>query len=299
MFDLVLLLATAAWLPTVSARLDRTEAHVGDAVHLHVTAIHRKEVAVNLPTRPNLGKLSLLDSTEKQKDLKDGRTQTEFVLRVAAYELGEHSIPPIDVVAVGPDRRIHAFPTEPLSLRIRSLLANVPDPQPEPAAPPVRVMERDLRPVWVGAALAAIALIVAATLWIRRWLAARARRRPPPPPEPPHVIALRRLAELRSSGLLEQGDLDGYYDRLSLAVRDYLGGRYGFAALDMTTPEIRSALERTRSGLGSIEVEGFLTGCDLVKFARHRPEAGVAEGALDEAVAMVERTKPEEVSPAV
>jgi hypothetical protein len=240
----------------------------------------------------------MLGSTEEQKDLKGGRLRTEFVLRVAAYELGEHVVPPIDVVAVGPDRRIHAIPTEALSLRIKSLLANVPDPQPKPAAPPVSVMERDLRPVWVGGGIALVALTALAILWLRRWLAERARRRPSPPPDPPHVIALRRLAALRGSDLLERGDFDAYYEQLSLAVRDYLGGRFGFLALDMTTSEIREVLMRMRTDLGPTEVEGFLAGCDLVKFARHRPAAETARHALEEAVSLVERTQAVEGAPA-
>ena len=99
------------------------------------------------------------------------------MLRVAAYELGEHVVPSIDVVAVGPDRRIHAIPTEPLSLKIKSLLANVPDPQPRPAASPVRVMERDLRPIWAAAAIMASHL-TGATDWAdRKQTLAAARQR--------------------------------------------------------------------------------------------------------------------------
>lgn len=292
--------ATPSWAPTVSARLDRMEAHVGDAVGLHISAVHRNDVEVKLPVRPDLGKLTLLHSSETHKDLRNGRTQTEFVLRVAAYQTGDVEIPAIQVVAAGPDRSLHAIATTPLRLGIRSLLANVPDPQPKPEAPPLPVMERDLRLVWAAAALAAVALIVAAALWVRRRLAARAKRaQAAAPPEPPHVVALRRLADLRASGLLERGDVKEFYERLSLAVRDYLGGRYGFCALDMTTLEIRVALGYARpEGLILAEVEGFLSGCDLVKFARQRPDLGAAGGALDEAVALVERTRPAEVAPA-
>ena len=297
----VLLAVTAAprWAPTVSARLDRNEAHVGDAVELRIAAVHRTDVTVNLPAHPELGKLTLLGISQSQKDLRNGRKQTEFVLRVAAYELGDLEVPAVDVVAVGPDRSVYAIATGPLPLRIRSLLANQPDPQPKPEAPPVRVMERDLRLVWLGAGIVAAGLIAAATLWIRRRLAARARRaRPAAPPEPPHVVALRRLAELRASDLLERGDAEEFYLRLSLAVRDYLGGRYGFDALDMTTFEIRGALQRAQApGLGLAEVEGFLSGCDLVKFARERPDNDVGRGALDEAVSLVQRTRPEEAAP--
>jgi hypothetical protein len=290
-------IAASGWAPTVSARLDRGEAHVGDVARMQVTVIHRKDVAVNLPPHPELGKFSLLGVDQAHKDLAGGRTQTDFVLRLAAYELGDLEVPVVQVVATGPDGAIQAIPVGPLPLRIASLLANTPDAQPKAAAAPVRVMERDLRSVWVAAIVAGAALVVAATLWLRRRLVeGRRRARPPAPPEPAHIVALRRLADLRDSGLLERGEVGKFYELLSLAVRDYLGGRYGFDALDMTSLEIGGALVRAQPAAPApAEVEGFLSACDLVKFARHRPDADVARGALDEAVQLVERTRPAEV----
>jgi len=299
----LLAVATAApdWAPTVTARLDREEVHVGDSVAVHVTVIHRKDVGVSLPARPSLGKFTLLDADQVSKDLPDGRAQTDFVLRVAAYELGELEIPAIEVVASGPDRSLRTVAVGPFPLRVASLLANAPDPKPRPAAGPVRAMQRDWRLVWGAGLVAVLAMVVAATLWVRRRLAARARRlRPPPPPAPAHVIALRRLAELRASDLLERGEMKEYYERLSLALRDFFGARFGFDALDMTTVELRDALGGIGApGLPVAEVEGLLSGCDLVKFARHRPDGGVARGALDEAVHLVERTRSPEAIGAI
>ena len=299
----LLAIATTApdWTPTVAARLDREEAHVGDAVAVHVTVIHKKEVGVSLPARPSLGKFTLLDTDRVSKDLRDGRTQTEFVLHVAAYELGELEIPVVEVVATGPDRSLRTVAAGPLPLRIVSLLANAPDPKPRPAAGPVRAMQRDWRLVWGAGAVAALAMVVAATLWVRRRLAARARRlRPPPSPEPAHVIAIRRLAELRASDLLERGEVKEFYQRLSLIVRDFLGTRFELDALDMTTAELRDALHGIGPpGLSLVEVEGLLAGCDLVKFARHRPDGVVAQEVLDEAVRLVQRARSPEALGAV
>jgi hypothetical protein len=296
----LLLAATAAadWAPTVTARLGRDEAHVGDLVDLHVTVIHRKDVGVALPARIDLGKLTLLDTKTSSVDLRDGRVRTEFVFDVAAYQTGDLEIPSVEIVATGPDGRTRTVGVGPIPLRIASLLPDVPDPRPRPDAVPIPAPQRDWRLVaWAGAVVAAGVAVLLVRAWRKR-RAARAAQSPALPPEPPHVIALRRLAELAASDLLERGEVKTFYERLSLALRDYLGARHGFDALEMTTAELALALARAGAPGLSAQVDGLLSGCDLVKFAKHRPVAAVARGALDEAVHLVERTRPARIPPA-
>ena len=64
--------------------------------------------------------------------------------------------------------------------------------------------------------------------------------------------------------LAQGGDLRPFYFELSEAIRDYLGGRFGFDSLEMTTEELVAAMRRvpadeTRGVLGS-EIEGLALG---------------------------------------
>ena len=98
------------------------------------------------------------------------------------------------------------------------------------------------------------------------------------------------------SRLAEGGDLRPFYFALSEAIREYLGGRFGFDSLEMTTEELMVAMRHvpltsTRGVLGS-EIEGWLSACDLVKFAKVSPSAEQARGALETAIRMVEATRP-------
>ncbi|HXI58473.1 MAG TPA: hypothetical protein VNO55_20540, partial [Polyangia bacterium] len=61
--------------PTVTARVDKSEAHVGDAITLAITAISRRGVPVNLPNTLDLGPFSVLDRKEAERDLGDGRVR--------------------------------------------------------------------------------------------------------------------------------------------------------------------------------------------------------------------------------
>jgi hypothetical protein len=121
----------------------------------------------------------------------------------------------------------------------------------------------------------------------------RASRRPPPPPRPAHEIALERLDRLGAGGFAENADHRPFYFQLSEVIRDYLGARYGFDSLEMTTSELVGELKR-RAGRELVlgEIEGWLSGCDLVKFAKISPSAQEARGALELAIRIVESTRP-------
>jgi len=126
-------------------------------------------------------------------------------------------------------------------------------------------------------------------------VSARRPAAPPPPPRPAHELAMERLDRLGTL-LAQEGDLRPFYFALSEAIRDYLGGRFGFDSLEMTTEELMAAMRRvpaqeTRGVLGS-EIEGWLSGCDLVKFAKLAPTVEQARGALETAILMVEATRP-------
>ncbi|MCA9565664.1 MAG: hypothetical protein KC561_19335, partial [Myxococcales bacterium] len=136
------------------------------------------------------------------------------------------------------------------------------------------VLYRDYTLAYVLVIAGGVGLMVLAT-----WLVARSRPRevfiaPPPPPRPAHEVALEKLDELSKAGLIERGDHMIYFVRLSEAVREYLGRRYGFDGLDMTTSEILSSMRTANlpTSLGPHFVRQLLFDCDMVKFAKFAPE---------------------------
>ena len=117
--------------------------------------------------------------------------------------------------------------------------------------------------------------------------------KPEPPPRPPHEVALEALARLEASPLLERGEVKEYHIRASEIIRTYLEARFHLPALEMTTRFIKLGLERV--GLGGEVVEGFgdfLNRCDMVKFAKFRPDPSVAHSVLLLGRELVERTVP-------
>jgi hypothetical protein len=291
--------------PTAAARVDRNQATIGDRITLTVTTVAPAGVPTNLPTELNLDPFEVLsgDPVIEEKDLGDGHRSRSFRIEIAAYQTGALEVPAISVTYIGKDGRVLSRPTEPVPVKITSLIANEPDPQLEDVSEPVTVLEQDLTLVYVGAGLGMAALGAFIALELRRRWRLRDARRPAPPPRPAHEIALEKLGQLATSGLGTDSDLRLFYFQLSEIVREYLGGRFEFPALEMTTEELTDELGRMAPrGLVPGEIAGWLSGCDLVKFAKLAPPPAEARGALETAIRMVEATRPRfepPVAPAV
>jgi len=279
--------------PTVAARVDRAEAHVGDPIHLELVAIGKSAVPVNLPSTLELGPFTLLDRQESEQNLGDGRIKRQFTLTIAAYEPGAKQVPALEVTYLGPRGDVRTARTSPVRVKIGSLIANEPEPAIKDAAPPVTVMEENLWPAYIAGGLCAAGLGALLTMLIVRRLRARRGERPGPPPRPAHEVALERLDRLGAYGFLENADNRPFYFAVSEIIRDYLGGRYGFDSLELTTDELIAELRRQASRelvLG--EIQGWLSACDLVKFAKISPSAAEARGALESAIRIVTATRP-------
>lgn len=162
-----------------------------------------------------------------------------------------------------------------LTLAVRSVLPPGTDPgeaEPAPAAPP-RPLPAGSRFWWT---LATAALLAVATL------ATAVARRPRPVAPPARRAA--PLEELLDSlrGLSAETSAERGHEKLSLALRRYLGRKLDFAAIESTTTEIKSHL--CRRGVPSeltIRVSEVLRACDGVKFACERADRAALASRLD------------------
>jgi hypothetical protein len=285
----------AADAPTVTARTDKAEAHVGDAIPFTITSIGPRAMPVVLPANLDLGPFSELSRTLEEKDLGDGKMSRTFALAIAAYEPGSVEIPAIELTYFGQDGTVKSVRTQPLPFTITSLIANEPEPKLKDNAASMPVVQRDYLYVYIAGGLLAAGLGAVIALLVRRRMRGRKPAAPAIPPRPAHEVAMEKLDRLGAL-LVEGGDLRPFTFQLSEAIREYLGGRFGFDSLEMTTEELvatmrRVPLETSRGVVGS-EIEGWLSACDLVKFAKVSPSPEQARGALETAIRMVEATRP-------
>lgn len=89
---------------------------------------------------------------------------------------------------------------------------------------------------------------------------------------PPHTLALQRLRILKNQKLADNGHIKAYYTELTDILRQYLHGRFGIYAREMTSPQILEACENVEAIKPFIpDFTSLLTTSDFVKFAKQNP----------------------------
>jgi len=136
------------------------------------------------------------------------------------------TLPPLPVAVARKNGDLATVCTHSHIITVEDPIANTPDPSPHPNPKPEpqreewTELEEALK--WIG-----IGVLVGVVLLLGvRWCRTRPQPLPPPPPpRPPWEVALEKLARIRSDNLLEQDRRGEHFDRVSDAVRAYLGAR--------------------------------------------------------------------------
>jgi hypothetical protein len=111
--------------------------------------------------------------------------------------------------------------------------------------------------------------------------------------DPAHVIAFRDLEKLRNEKLWQNGETKKYYIRLTEIIRQYLENRFGVNSLELTTSETLEALVKKgfKKDATYNKLRTVLTGADLVKFAKYKPEPAENETEFSDSYDFVSATK--------
>jgi hypothetical protein len=229
-------------------------------------------------------------------DATSSRTTVTLPLLVLPATPGRHrmTLPPIPIAIARASGEIVTLCTAPHAITVEDPTSSVADPKPRPN-PAARVQREDwvlarqiTYAVLIGAGVAALATLLLLT-WLRR-----PRPAPPPsPPRPPWEVAWEELRAVRFAGLVEQGRYGEHFDRVSDALRKYLGALYGFDGLETTTREMALMLHAIVPRIAELDaICALLETCDLVKFARYMPSQEDCVRALSEAERLVDATMP-------
>lgn len=284
----------------VEAVMDSSVLWMGEQTAIHLSLIQDEAQQVIFPQIVTPGELSkgvevLEISQPDTTRLKNQRLQIKQDLLVTSFDSGFYYIPPFKYVLDD-----DTFATESLSLKIVPV-----DIAPEATAADVRDIKNvaeppfvlwDFMPTWAWVLL--IVLLVAGVL---AYLAVKFFKNrkveevlTPQQRLSPYEYAMQQLTELRDSSLWQQGQEKQYYTRLVDVLREYIDGRFGISAMEMTSSEIIMALKRNKEYAEvNKHLDEILAMADFVKFAKMRPLPDDNERVMRRAIDFVETTRPQ------
>ena len=266
---------------SIRTDVDTTLVTVGDRITLTVSVDHPSGASVVWPDSIDLSPFEVLGAQAMPPQVGAEGATSAVVFVHAAFELGELEIPSFAVTVLTTDGEQELLETDRFGIEVVTVGADETGDIREirgPLSIPVSVIR-------VAGWLLVLLLLVGIALFaFRRWRSSSPAEvaDPGPPPRPAHEIALEALDRLESSPLLSRGEVKEYHIEVSEILRRYVEGRFAVPALEMTTWEIAEGLEQAGVGQEFREgLRGFLDRCDLVKFAKVRPDSRASQDVLE------------------
>lgn len=274
--------------------MDQEHPAVGEVVEYHVRTVLPEGWELQVPESLHFaeGLRTRKEEIVMRRQPVEGGTEYELVIPLTVVRLGRLKIDERDFVAATAEGEEITLRAGRVSVVTGSLFPTESEPQAADAFEPLPVWERNWLLIWSLVILGSVALAVLITIVLMR----RARRRAPkpePPPKPAHEVAQARLQALMRKELVMKGLFEPFYTELSEILREYLGLRWKFDSLDMTTSELVAVMATKELAHDvSTQLGAMLGDFDLVKFAKLVPSATIADEDLQRVTTLVEATVP-------
>ncbi len=272
---------------TVSASAEKKVITVGDPIHYTVTLTYPAGSKLTPPEKPvEIGQWSVADMKVASAQTKSGNTSQDITYSLIAFSTGAIVVPELAYSFTSSTGAVSNISTSSTTIPVESVLDKYGDQG------DIRDIKPPLALINLWPFIILILVLAIAGIWFylrqRRLAAAGGTTEPAVPARPPHEVALEELAQLENSGPVGEGRIKEYYSALSDIVRTYLGTVYNIETLDRTTSEIFSQLRGAVKELKiTMPVRELFDNCDLVKFAKYRPEAAECSAELARARTIV------------
>ena len=276
---------------TVKVEVNKNPVSIGDRIKYIIEVKSPREIEVKFPSfAENLADFTIRDFGSSEGGFWGSRTLTQWYI-LDTFETGTFTIPGITIQFR--DKKINKWKetvSEEITIEVKSLLSETAEnAEIRDIEPPLNLSN----PAYLYILAALIAVIIIAIIIIMVLKKKKAPKNTVIPLPPAHETAFEALSDLMNKDYLKTGKIREYYFELSDIVRHYLENRFQLKAPEMTTDEFLSNLKSTkvmRSEHKSL-LRDFLSHCDMVKFARYKPEEDEIESSYESAQNLVEQTK--------
>ncbi len=283
--------------PEIEATITPKEVLIGQPATLTLQVKHQPDVTVFWPNtdveiRVDSNKVIEVLSKSKLDTLRvGGYVQEKLELQVTAWDTGFYIIPSFNFLYQNPnDTAPIALQNYPVLLQVNTMAVDTTQAfkgLKDPIDAPFSILEYKY---YIAGGIIAIILIVFLFYIIFRKVDVAAKIAPKPK-RPAHEIAMEQLKALEKAQYWQQGDLKSYYSGLSDIMREYLEARYRFLAIESTTDEIFTSLDRIDLvAKQRDQLKEMFTLADLAKFAKVQPLPDEHIGAMSIATEFVNQT---------
>ncbi|RKZ30960.1 hypothetical protein DRQ33_07460 [bacterium] len=290
----------------VSASLKPSRVRIGDTAILTLAVDYPETVDVGFitPKDSMVGGFNILAVSADTVEKYDDKLHREIHYKLIYFDIFDNLIPPLGVSVKYPSDSVDTVFTQPIRVSFVSVLEDAPieslDIMDIKEPRPVKRNYVKITKNFLIALGIFLLTLIALVLWrlrekgisIMEFIAPR---------KPPWEIAFMQLDALAESDLLENGEFKDYFDRLTDILREYIEGRFGIQALELSTTETMENLREADLGLDTVisarfidTTQNLLRRADLVKFAKFLPDIETAYKDWQTIKSLIEDTIPRE-----
>jgi hypothetical protein len=278
----------------VKASVESSEYQVGDFITYTITVNHPNNINITIPTfKDSLKGVELLKSEPVVNQEKGGNTVSTYNYIISKYDSGDVHIPSIPVIYQQKGNQgKESILTNPVFFLVRTLNVNPQDDIKDVKGPIKIPLDWKIILLYILIGLVIIAAGVYGYLYYKKKRAQRLGIIEEIIREPEEV-ALEALFLLEDKKLWQQGFVKQYHSEITEIIRRYFEGRFKVPALEITTYELLTELEKVPKAKHIINITtDFLNNADLVKFAKFVPMSKVNEEMMKQAYEIVNTTIP-------
>lgn len=283
-----------------SAQLDTNVIMIGDQINLLLSVEQPKGLRIEFPVFMDSigsGVEIIKQSLQDTIPLENGIIKVNKNFLITSFDDGVHKMNPFEF-KIHDENLLNIIRTDTLFLGVKTFDIDTSKANFDiimPINTPIAFTE--IAP-WVFGGLIVAALIVLLLLYLRKRKKNQPLFRKVKPTEPAHVIALRKLDEIKQQRLWEIGKVKQFHSELSDTIRLYMDERFQLSTQESTTDEILKAVNSVDVNSDwHAKLKEVLERADLAKFAKYTPLQDENELSLKFAYKIIETTIVEEAPP--
>ncbi len=281
--------------PTITVRTDRQEIRIGEQVELNIEVAHDAKIFMTWPSiAEKIGEMEIAKRTAVDTFSTERGYKEICSYWITAFEEGEYELPDLAFKYRSRDEVIEYELMASLPIiKVNTIAIDTSSGlRPVHAPIPIKLGVIDY---WLELAIAAACIVLIAFLV---WIIKRRKNRAKPIqetiiiPPTPHEWALDQLNRLEAEKRWQSGLVKDYYTGLTDIFRTYLEKRFDIQAMESTTDEIITILQKNPEASQNIEeLAEILSIADYVKFAKGEPAINFHTDALLKVRSYIHKTK--------